>query len=156
MQRWPSCYTDKALETTPQRETANNVANILKRGHTVDRLSEAELQEVAKSIEQLQKQRGQGSKEAPRANSGAAASSKGPNPEAAEAEKPQHEMKPDENNGEVMKTEEKKETKAERKKRLHARNMRYYRSFLSSLALNVYAPTTCARTTYMSVTPRTL
>ena len=94
----------------------------MQRGHTVDRLTEAELQEVALGIEKLQQQRAQ-QHPTPAAThdagAGAAASSKAE--VAAEA-----------NNKEEEKLEKKAESKAERKKRLHARNMRYYRSFLSS------------------------
>ena len=100
-----------------QDQVSCNVAAILQRGHTVDRLTEAELQEVAENISALQKQR---------AATAPAASSK----EGEYAKKP--EASQDTNAAPAEKDAEEKESKAARKKRLHARNMRYYRSFLSS------------------------
>ena len=112
-----------------QDQVSCNVAAILQRGHTVDRLTEAELQEVAENITALQKQR---ASTAPAASNGAASSGEGaknPEPKTTNAA-PDDEAKPAD--------EQKKESKAERKKRLHARNMRYYRSFLSS-SLSTYS-----------------
>ena len=117
------------IESATQQELSSNVNAILKRGHTVDRLSEAELQEVVQSIEALQKTRsaarapeacGKGPEEAKAGQ----APKPSEDPKAGEAPAPAEAPKAGEGSN---------ETKAQRKKRLHARNMRYYRSFLSSL-----------------------
>ena len=118
-------YAALPQETAAEKDVSATVASILQRGHTVDRLTEAELQEVAKGIEMLQQQRAQ--KPAPATKAAGAADPSGGSggskePQVAATE----EAKLVEDNG------GKKESKAERKKRLHARNMRYYRSFLSS------------------------
>ena len=107
-----------------QQELSSNVNAILQRGHTVDRLSEAELQEVVQSIDALQKSR----------SAAGAPEACGKGMEEAEVEAPNASEDP-KKAGEAPAEagEASKETKAQRKKRLHARNMRYYRSFLSSL-----------------------
>ena len=118
---------------------ANPVQMVLQRGHTVDKLSEADLQAIVESIDKVR---------AERAASGASMPSQQqppkqpaqPEAEGSKAEDKELEMKNEEKKKEgqkeeASKEEEKKEkteeTKEERRKRLHSRNMRYYRSFLS-------------------------
>ena len=95
---------------------AARVQALLKRGHTVDQLSTEDLQLLVRERETKQKK--------------AAA------PEAEASSVVQGETKVqagDDKKEEEQEQEDKKESKEERRKRLHARNMRYYRSLESCL-----------------------
>ena len=89
------------------------------RGHTVDQLSSEDLRLVVKHIDIQQQQQKQQEKEAPAAD----------HDPASKKEAEGDTQKPEESKEE----ENAKETKDERRKRLHARNMRYYRSLESDL-----------------------
>ena len=103
-------------------EAWQRVQGLLQRGHTVDRLTDADLQDVARTIEKMQNARAS-------APACAAASSHGQ--DACEQSK--NHGKDDDEQGSGMQADKKPdpETKEERKKRLHRRNMRYYRSLAS-------------------------
>ncbi|CAE7248703.1 unnamed protein product [Symbiodinium sp. KB8] len=102
---------------------ATRVKSILQRGHTVDQLSLDELKSIVKHVDAKQQKK--------------AAEEASPKP--AEAASKESGLKNDdesklqevakEENGQEC--EEKVETKEQRRKRLHARNMRFYRSFES-------------------------
>ncbi|CAE7193228.1 unnamed protein product [Symbiodinium sp. CCMP2592] len=108
-----------------QENPMQRVQGLLRRGHTIDQLSEQDLQLVVQSIDKAKARQkvedaagttegspeaeGSKTKEAEAANKDA---------KAEEGEKPAQEG-------------EQKESKEARKKRLHARNMRYYRSLES-------------------------
>ncbi|CAE7611107.1 PLCXD2 [Symbiodinium sp. CCMP2592] len=110
----------------PEDAEASRVQSILQRGHTVDQLSMEELQLIVKHVDAEQQKKKAG---------GTAAAE---NPEAAgkktneKKQDEQHEAqdeKQEDAKEEVEEQEKVPETKEERRKRLHARNMRFYRSF---------------------------
>ena len=138
---------------------------MLSRGHTVDKLSEEELQSIVESIDKVRAQRNdqagpaaqqlqpQQKNDDKARSKGAAAQQLQPqqNDDKARSEGAAQQLQPQHKNDDKARSEgaanvdkaaanankdaaeEKsgKETKLERKKRLHARNMRYYRSFAS-------------------------
>ena len=103
----------------PKDSEAQRVQQILHRGHTVDQLSSEDLRLVVKHID-IQQQQQQKQKEKQQEKEAPAADH---DPASKNTQKPE-ESKEEENA---------KETKDERRKRLHARNMRYYRSLESDL-----------------------
>ena len=120
----------------------SRVEGLLQRGHTVDRLSEAELQEVVAQIDSIRESMKRGSEaEQPASKRADNAETKDEkkNPEGKEAKEsePQQEQEAaaKQEDAKPAAADNKKETKEERRKRLHARNMRYYRSFASYLPI---------------------
>ena len=113
--------------------------SLLQRGHTVDHLSEEELQKVVADIDKL-RSKPKGMTQDLAANSGnnddsikgdaskAAAASEHPHKPSSTTEASKDETKEDSKTSATKKVE----TKDERRKRLHARNMRFYRSFTSN------------------------
>ena len=139
---WGSAYQwwgDKNWGASSQPSV---LQNILQRGHTVDQLEDWQLQEVAASIDHFQKEKK--NKEGEKKNTveaaakaatdePAAASSKQAEQETPTQQAAQSSEKDTALEGETEEQKAKQE-KLERKKRLHARNMRYYRSLASHLA----------------------
>ena len=99
------------------------VQAILRRGHTVDQLSTEELKMIVNHIDKQQKEKH------------AAAADDAKDEKTAAADKKENAQEDDDED--EKKDGEKKETKEERRKRLHARNMRYYRSLESGLDANL-------------------
>ena len=125
---WKSWEPQEAAPSAsdPGLEVWQRVQGLLHRGHTVDRLSDAELQEVAKSIEDMRSSRSS-------APAGAAATDhKSRDNMNAATEQPTKDAKDDVSAMLSDNKPDEPETKDERRKRLHRRNMRYYRSLSSS------------------------
>ena len=108
----------KAESTTSN--ASDRVHALLQRGHTIDQLSTEDLKLIVEHIDKA-KQTGTDDESAKDAKA-----------------KPKEEQKMgDEGQQEKEGVKSKDETKDERRKRLHARNMRYYRSFESFLVANM-------------------
>eukprot|EP00439_Symbiodinium_sp_Y106_P056066 s5247_g7.t2 len=115
---WPgSGYDDEKAVPKAESTTSNasdRVHALLQRGHTIDQLSTEDLKLIVEHIDKA-KQTGTDDESAKDAKA-----------------KPKEEQKMgDEGQQEKEGVKSKDETKDERRKRLHARNMRYYRSFES-------------------------
>ena len=113
---------------------------VLQRGHTVDKLSEVDLQSIVESIDKVRAERAvaSASQQLPQQLPKQLAEPEAEGPKAEDKEGKKEEKKEEEKEEKNEKNEEKKEeasketeTKDARRKRLHSRNMRYYRSFLS-------------------------
>ena len=105
---------------------ASLLNSLLQRGQTVDQLSEEELHKVVKDIDALRNKRHADNKTAKDAQA------KEQEPATlAPAEKPEAEEKREETPNEDQIQQQQAQAKAERKKKMHARNMRFYRSFTS-------------------------
>ena len=119
---WPEDGPKDATASPKAADESERVHAILKRGNTVDQLSNEELQILVKHIDQQQRQ--QQTDRAPAHGTPEAEATKQGGDHECEQKKDDEEKKDD---------DEKKESKEERRKRLHARNMRYYRSLESDL-----------------------
>ena len=145
---WHKQQSFESYEHESPSEEAKVLNSFLARGSTIDRLSSADLQTVVEEIEKVRSKREAEEKnesgkkpqaaearkeaataagktpEAPQATT-AEATAAGKKPEAPEATEAAADAAP---NGSKP-----AETKEARRKRLHARNMRFYRSFTSPL-----------------------
>ena len=104
----------------------------MRRGHTVDQLSNEELRLLVQHIDKQQQQQQQ-QKDGAQADEATATAEKSQQAAAKQQEQKKDHDEEKNEDGE----EEKKETKEDRRRRLHARNMRYYRSLESDLVANI-------------------
>ncbi|CAE7418869.1 PLCXD2 [Symbiodinium sp. CCMP2592] len=111
----PRCTDDDAA--VPKDESAKSAADrvqaLLQRGHTIDQLSTEDLKQIVQQIDKSKQ---------------GAADGQAEKPKTGDAENKEQGEGKEEKEG-----KRKDETKEERRKRLHARNMRYYRSFESAM-----------------------
>ncbi|CAE6972780.1 unnamed protein product [Symbiodinium sp. CCMP2592] len=123
---WPSSGDDDKWKkprstdddaAVPKDESAKSAADrvqaLLQRGHTIDQLSTEDLKQIVQQIDKSKQGAADGQAEKPR---------------TGDAENKEQGEGKEEKEG-----KRKDETKEERRERLHARNMRYYRSFESAM-----------------------
>ena len=125
---------------------AAKVHALLQRGHTVDRLSDEQLQDVVAQIDSLKKSRQQQQQpaqpspaELPAGKSPKSSKSSPCKGSAKKKRSPKKSPKADKSEAAEQEPEQEQESKAARRKRLHAGFMRFSRSLVScSLSLYVY------------------
>ena len=118
------------------------LASLLQRGHTVDQLQDWELQQIVADIDRLQNEKKNKTSD-DKANSKAAEGER-EQAQPTKKQKQDGDAKDDDTKGTAIEKEEaneedpatkaqqaKEQAKEERRKRLHARNMRFYRSLSS-------------------------
>ena len=124
-----------------------SLQSILQRGHTVDQLEDWQLQEVVASIDRMQKDRKAAAEASKPAGKEQSTDVEGEQKETrkessstdphdaktAEKEKSAEAVQAHEQPDPAKASCGKPESKDDRRKRLHARNMRYYRSLASDL-----------------------
>ena len=155
---WGKAYDwweDRSSKNWDEKPSSSltTLQSILQRGHTVDQLQDWELQEVVASIDRMQKERknsAEASNPAGKEQAAADAQSSGKeNKEISKTESEWNKKEEKEKSAEQLAAEAlqkqqeqpdparastgKPESKDDRRKRLHARNMRYYRSLSSHL-----------------------
>ena len=142
---WQAGRRQANAETSPH---AAAVANLLSRGHTIDRLSSEDLAEIVKHIDQVRAEKTTPMKPSPgdpaaASNSASPGKNKRKTPSASKRSdddqadkeekkiKTNHEAKTDEDASKPHEVADEDQKKKELKKRLHARYMRFSRSLVS-------------------------
>ena len=118
------------------------VAAVLSRGHTIDRLNSSELQEIVKQIESLNSKLQDENNAIEPATKKPKQGSEQLSDKKEDDEGKEQENKPEDKNNEgeankaeAVKADPKAESKEQRKKRLHARFMRFSRSLVSHVLI---------------------